>query len=216
MGISTTPTHTKLVQSGKKIVPEMGHDKLFPAPTLLDTESSSVNYAHAKLKSEVRMTLNMAPDNLGNLANIDIQLAKTERTLPIALLRAREAVMERIRPMLQKNDLTEQQWRILRVLQESDDIEATALADVACILPPSLTRILRSLEAQGFVQSRKGDTDRRRLNINLTRKGRDLIRGLSPDIVAMYQEIEQAIGAKRLAHILDELEFLSKALQQKA
>ncbi|MFT5000920.1 MAG: hypothetical protein ACI875_001925, partial [Planctomycetota bacterium] len=38
----------------------------------------------------------------------------TEKSLPIMLLRAREAVMRRFRPMLRLHDLSEQQWRVLR------------------------------------------------------------------------------------------------------
>ena len=39
-------------------------------------------------------------------------LSKTRRTLPIALLRAREHLMERFRPMLLSYSVTEQQWRV--------------------------------------------------------------------------------------------------------
>ena len=42
----------------------------------------------------------------------------TDRSLPIALLRARERVMGPIRALLSGADLTEQQWRVLRVVQE--------------------------------------------------------------------------------------------------
>lgn len=63
-------------------------------------------------------------------------LAETRRTLPIALLRAREAVMERFRPVLNSHDITEQQWRVIRVLQEHGATDASKLAELACILPP--------------------------------------------------------------------------------
>ena len=40
------------------------------------------------------------------------------RSLPMQLLRAREAVMQRFRPMLHQHGVTEQQWRVIRVLVE--------------------------------------------------------------------------------------------------
>ena len=61
-------------------------------------------------------------------------------TLPIALLRAREVVMDLFRPMLHAHGATEQQWRVLRVIREAGATDATALARNACILAPSLSR----------------------------------------------------------------------------
>ena len=85
----------------------------------------------------------------------DFALARTQRTLPIALLRAREAVMDRFRPLLQVHDITEQQWRVLRVLHETGPVDATLLAKQAAVLAPSLTRMLRALARRGFIaQSR--------------------------------------------------------------
>ncbi|MGL4281189.1 MAG: MarR family transcriptional regulator, partial [Albidovulum sp.] len=75
-------------------------------------------------------------------------LAETRRTLPIALLRAREAVMERFRPLLAAHDISEQQWRVMRVLQEAGESDATQLSRAANVLAPSLTRMLRTLEAR--------------------------------------------------------------------
>src|SRR6202051_4457534 len=69
------------------------------------------------------------------------------RSLPMSLLRAREAVMRQFRPSLRNHGLTEQQWRILRALTAVDAIEVTELARVAFLLGPSLSRILRDLEA---------------------------------------------------------------------
>ena len=66
----------------------------------------------------------------------------TRRSLPIALLRARETVMHRFRPLLASHDLTEQQWRVIRVLGETSPLDASDVAERACILAPSLTRII--------------------------------------------------------------------------
>src|ERR1043166_1624554 len=47
------------------------------------------------------------------------------RSLPMSLLRAREAVMRQFRPSLRSHGLTEQQWRILRALTAVETIEVT-------------------------------------------------------------------------------------------
>jgi homoprotocatechuate degradation regulator HpaR len=141
-------------------------------------------------------------------------LAETQRTLPIALLRAREAVMDHFRPMLGAHDITEQQWRVLRVLQELGESDATQLARSASILGPSLTRILKAMEARGFVATRRDPGDRRRWIITLTDGGEAFIAKLSPQSQEIHAAIERKIGRKRLVQILDELEVLLAQLAE--
>jgi hypothetical protein len=78
-----------------------------------------------------------------------VPMREFSRSLPMSLLRAREAVMRQFRPSLRRHDLTEQQWRILRALAAIEAIEVTELARTAFLLGPSLSRILRDLEARG-------------------------------------------------------------------
>ncbi|WP_460274377.1 homoprotocatechuate degradation operon regulator HpaR [Celeribacter sp. ULVN23_4] len=140
-------------------------------------------------------------------------LARTHRTLPIALLRAREVVMERFRPMLAANDVTEQQWRVMRVLDEAGETDASFLANKACILAPSLTRIMRTLEARGFLQTHRDEMDGRRMLVGLTEEGRCLIRELAPQSAQIYAEIENKIGDQNIEKLLDQIEHLLQALE---
>src|SRR3954467_2426619 len=84
------------------------------------------------------------------------------RSLPMALLRARESVMRHFRPSLRAHGLTEQQWRILRALSAHGDVEVAELAHTACLLGPSLSRILRDLEARRLIRRRPVNLDLRR------------------------------------------------------
>ena len=67
-----------------------------------------------------------------------VGLRRTRRSLPIALLRARETVMGPIREMLATSGVNEQKWRVLRVLQEQGPMDLTPLAEEASLLLPSL------------------------------------------------------------------------------
>ena len=51
-----------------------------------------------------------------------------DRSLPMALLRAREAVMSRFRPLLHAHGVTEQQWRVIRALVEADGLDVSAVS----------------------------------------------------------------------------------------
>ncbi len=123
--------------------------------------------------------------------------------------------MERFRPMLAAHDVTEQQWRVMRVLDEAEELDATALAAHATILPPSLTRMLRSLEQRGFVRTRRDPSDGRRALIVLTEEGRAFLQQVAPESAAIYDQIEACVGAERIGHLLDELQRLLDRLDDR-
>lgn len=126
-------------------------------------------------------------------------MRRFDRSLPMALLRAREQVMSFFRPSLNAHGLTEQQWRIVRVLHEHDDMEFHELARLACILPPSLTGILARLEKMKLVRRRRMESDQRRLHVSLTREGAERFAEISRQMEAHYRDIETQFGATRLA-----------------
>lgn len=133
-------------------------------------------------------------------------------SLPMALLRAREAVMQQFRPNLRRHGVTEQQWRVLRALQSHGALEVTELARATCLLPPSLSRILRDLEARGLVSRHAVDNDLRRARISIARDGTALIKEVAPDSEAIYAEITRRFGAARLAELQKQLAALEAAL----
>jgi homoprotocatechuate degradation regulator HpaR len=134
------------------------------------------------------------------------------QSLPMALLRAREAVMQQFRPSLRAHDLTEQQWRILRALAASGEIEVTELARVAFLLGPSLSRILRDLEARRLIARRLQKTDLRRSIVSITAKGLKLIAAVAPGSEAIYAEMTKRYGARKLAELQTLLHDLEACL----
>ncbi len=134
------------------------------------------------------------------------------RSLPMSLLRAREAVMRQFRPALRRHGLTEQQWRILRALAAVDAIEVTELARVAFLLGPSLSRILRDLEARRLIERKAAKTDLRRGLVSISAKGVRLMEQVAPNSEAVYAEITRHYGARRLAELQDMLGALEQSL----
>ena len=74
------------------------------------------------------------------------QQAFVHRNLPRLLLQAREAVMTHTRPSLREHGLSDQQWRVLRVLAGYDAVETGRVAREAYVLGPSLTGVLARME----------------------------------------------------------------------
>src|SRR5579871_5964159 len=134
------------------------------------------------------------------------------RSLPMSLLRAREAVMRQFRPSLRRHDLTEQQWRILRALAAIEAIEVTELARTAFLLGPSLSRILRDLDARGLIERKTAKTDLRRGVVSISEKGLKLIELVAPTSETIYAAITQRYGAERLAELQDMLAMLEDSL----
>ena len=139
----------------------------------------------------------------------DPAMRATSRSLPIALLRARETVMGPIRAMLSDAGVTEQQWRVLRVLEERGPTDPTEIAQQSCLLMPSLTRILRGLEEKGLCTRRAHATDRRKFIIEITDSGRGLIDHNIPESNRIFADLEADFGKDRIESLLDLLNELS-------
>ena len=145
-----------------------------------------------------------------------VPMREFSRSLPMSLLRAREAVMRQFRPSLRSQGLTEQQWRILRALTAVDTIEVTELARVAFLLGPSLSRMLRDLEARELIERRTAKADLRRGEVSISSKGLKLIEVVAPTSEAIYAEITNRYGARKLAELQEMLGELERSLSDMA
>jgi homoprotocatechuate degradation regulator HpaR len=123
------------------------------------------------------------------------------RNLPRLLLQAREAVMGHFRPNLREHGLTDQQWRVLRVLGERGATDAGTIAAEAYLLGPSLTGVLTRMERDGLVKRSRDAADARRTRVLATAKGRRLVQKLAESIEAHYAAMEHALGKAQLAQL---------------
>lgn len=134
----------------------------------------------------------------------------TARSLPIALLRARERVMQPVRIVLLRAGVTEAQWRVLRVLDEVGATDATEIARQACLLMPSLTRILQGLEEKGLTRRTPHPHDGRKQLVTITSDGTALIERHIVQANGIFAELEREFGVERIRQLLDLLNDLSR------
>ena len=134
------------------------------------------------------------------------------RNLPRLLLQAREAVMAHTRPSLREHGLSDQQWRVLRVLgehaHEAAGIETGRGAREAYLLGPSLTGVLTRMERDGLIQRERCAQDARRTVVRATARGLEKVQTLSQTIEAHYSWMEQQLGKAKLGQLytlLDEV-----------
>lgn len=113
--------------------------------------------------------------------------------------------------MLARHGITEQQWRVIRVLAEAGPLGATDLALRAAILGPSLTRIIKTLEKQHMITSRRLPNDGRRVVLQIAPAGSAIIKSATAERRLIYQELERRHGRDFLSELLDRLEILIRA-----
>jgi homoprotocatechuate degradation regulator HpaR len=130
------------------------------------------------------------------------------RNLPLLLLQAREHVIAHFRPILNAYGITEQQWRIVRVLLDSGPLEPRQIGELCRISSPSMAGVLARMEELGLIARRRLDHDQRRVRVSLTRRSRALAARMAPQIDSTYEHIEDLIGSEfcgRFYQVLDEL-----------
>ena len=133
-------------------------------------------------------------------------------SLPMALLRTREAVVQRFRTVLSRHGLTEQQWRVLRALDGRDGLEVSLLAEQCRILLPSMTGILKRMESRGLVRRDANQADGRSTLVRLTEASQALVERIKPEVVEVYKEIERILGKRKLEQLYALLEELEAGL----
>ena len=149
-----------------------------------------------------------------NLLGEKESLRNFSRSLPMVLLRARETVMERFRPNLRAHNLTDQQWRILRALFDQGKKDLGELSNMCCILKPSITRIIRSMEERSLLKRSVDNYDQRRTIVSITTIGRDLISVVGPNSEAIYKDIASAMGTNELEDLYSKLDTLMSRLKE--
>lgn len=140
-------------------------------------------------------------------------LPSFHRSLPMLLLRGRDAAMLHFRPILHEAGLTEQQWRVLRALKDSIPSDISSLAKKCYVLLPSMSGIVQRLETKGLVQRQENSNDQRSSLISLTSEGESVIQELIPRLSACYQVIQELMTEEKLEQLYSLLLELEDKLQ---
>ena len=121
--------------------------------------------------------------------------------------------MQRFRPALNDQGVTEQQWRILRALLQEDGLEPRQLCERCLISSPSITGVLARMEEAGFIHRERMDHDQRRVKVTLTSQARAIGDRMAPIIEQQYAELEALVGVDALQQVYDALDTLLQRLE---
>ena len=120
------------------------------------------------------------------------------RNILAKLREARMVLKQQMQPCLRLYDLTEQQWRVLRILNVAhrsgrEGADTGHIAKEARILPSTLTGVLDRLERDGRVTRQRSAKDARIKLVQATPSGLDLVKVVSQALTEEYQRIERQI-----------------------
>lgn len=132
------------------------------------------------------------------------------RPLAIACTRGREAIVVRFKDMLARERLTEQQWRVLRVLADEGAMIGTELSERTCIHKASLSRIIPSMEAAGWLTRTQSDADARAQIVQLSRSGAEAMDRLLPEADEIYAGVIAELGEAKYAMLLELMDDLAR------
>lgn len=116
--------------------------------------------------------------------------------------------MVRFRRLLHESGLNEQQWRVLRALVEAGQLDISELSNRVHVLRPSLTRMLKTLEAGGLVRRERSTTDQRYTYISITPVGSRKFQAVAPFSEAEYSRISKEIGPEKMRALYELLDDL--------
>jgi homoprotocatechuate degradation regulator HpaR len=125
------------------------------------------------------------------------------------LYRTLDAVMPRFRQIFSEFGLTEQQWRVLRVLWEQGPTTARELARLTLIPAPSLVGIVDRLTISGLVSRVRSNQDRRNVFIETTDAGKDLEEKVRPRVDKAYDELRLSFDENHWDELIAGLDRLS-------
>jgi homoprotocatechuate degradation regulator HpaR len=131
------------------------------------------------------------------------------RSLPMMLYRTLDAVMPRFRQIFSEFGLTEQQWRVLRVLWEQGPTTARELAHLTLIPAPSLVGIVDRLTISGLVSRIRSNQDRRNVFIETTDAGKELEEKVRPRVDKAYDELRLSFDENHWDELIAGLDRLS-------
>ena len=122
--------------------------------------------------------------------------------------------MRKFLPALREHDLSPQQWRVLRALAETEQMDAGELADRCSILLPSLSRILSNLDGRKLITRKPCDKDQRRSLVSISARGRGLVKKIAPHSEERYDYITQRFGAENMTQLYELLGDLIECMEE--
>ena len=139
-------------------------------------------------------------------------MAEFDHALPMILYRTLDAVMPVYRDLFARYDLTEQQWRVLRVIWMEGRATAAELSERTLLSAPSLVGIIDRLEKKQLVTRMRSASDRREIHVIATNRGKALQEEVIPQVETIQARLRNAVSAREWAAMEKTLEKIARSM----
>jgi DNA-binding MarR family transcriptional regulator len=141
-------------------------------------------------------------------------LEERNRDILSRILRAQVVVLRKVRLSASRQDLTVQQFGVLRFLSQRGPVPMYALGEELLVSPPVVTGIIDRLEAKGLVAREESLDDRRMTRIKLTNEGNLAHRKVREDYRSSLQgSLKRSLSQSEQETLADLLSRFSKEIR---
>lgn len=130
----------------------------------------------------------------------------TEEAVFLSLVRTAETLSRPVAQLLKTEDLSSEQYNVLRILRGSPEgLPCREVGNRMITHDPDITRLLDRMEKRGFISRSRCDKDRRIVTARITHDGMELLARLDQPLRDLHRKLLGRLGAERLqtlAHLL--------------
>ena len=125
-----------------------------------------------------------------------------EEVVYLALLRTTDMLSRGVVQVLKKEDLSANQYNVLRILRGAPDgLACGEIANRMITRDPDVTRLLDRLEKRRLIERSRDPQDRRTVMTKITRNGLKLLARLDEPILQMHRRQLGSLGTERLQNL---------------
>ena len=142
-----------------------------------------------------------------NRRNQNQPLEKLAQEVYLTLFRTHEALLFEFKVLFKELGLSEPQYNALRILRANGKpLQVYQVAERMLTREPDITRIFDRLVRGGFVERTRGEEDRRVVWVDLTAKGREILKKLDRPVMALHRKQLGHLGVRKLRSLGELLE----------
>ncbi len=134
-----------------------------------------------------------------NRRNQNQPLEKLAQEVYLTLFRTHEALLFEFKVLFKELGLSEPQYNALRILRANGkSLQVYQVAERMLTREPDITRIFDRLVRGEFVERTRGEADRRVVWVDLTAKGREILKKLDRPLMALHRKQLGHLGIRKL------------------
>jgi DNA-binding MarR family transcriptional regulator len=133
-----------------------------------------------------------------------VVITMIKRDVVVTLMRSGNVFTEQINAALQTEDLSIQQYNVLRILRGRKGVPACleSITNDMIHRMSNTSRLVDKLIEKGYVERKPCKENRRKVDIYITPKGLEVIERLEPTLLAKEDELTSSLSKQELEQLL--------------